>query len=193
MRSAAAPSAAAITPTASISSMGRSLSRIESSRVSRKRRIVAGAVLVVAGAIASAGPPRLTLTNAGLSVEYPWFRGAGALVAAAGAALLASAFRKRWPRVAAGALAALGLAVATHLLAYRLEADAAGISSQGIGARRTVAWPAVSRVEGGPGAIVVVGADQTRIEIDTTDFRPEQRASLERTIARRIKDSSAAR
>jgi hypothetical protein len=49
----------------------------------------------------------------------------------------------------------------------------------------------VSRVEGGPSAITVVGADETRIEIDTTDFRPDQRASLERTIARRIKDSSA--
>ena len=161
--------------------------------MSPRRRIVASVALIVAGAIASMGPPRLTLTNAGLSVEYPWYRGAGALVAAVGAALLVSALQRRWPRIAAGALAALGLAVGAHLLAYRLEADATGISSRGLSARRTVAWPAVARVEGGPGSMVVVGADETRIEIDTTDFRPEQRASLERTIARRIKDSSTAR
>jgi hypothetical protein len=157
-----------------------------------RRRLVAAVALIVLGAVASMGPPRLTLTNAGLSVEYPWFRGAGALAAALGAALLALAVRRRWPRVAAGALAVLGLAVGAHLLAYRLEADAAGLSSRGLGGRRVVAWPSVSRVEGGPGAIVVVGADQTRIEVDTTDFRPEQRASLERTIARHLRDSSAA-
>ena len=150
-------------------------------------------ILIGAGAIVSMGSPRLTLTNAGLSVEYPWYRGAGALAAALGAALLALAVRRRWPRVAAGVLAAVGLAVGAHLFAYRLEADAAGLSSRGLGGRRVVAWPAVSRVEGGPGAIVVVGADETRIEVDTTDFRPEQRASLERTIARRIRDSTPPR
>ena len=137
------------------------------------------------------GPPRLTLTNAGLSVEYPWFRGAGALAAALGAALLALTMRRVWPRVAAGAMAALAVAVGAHLLAYRLEADAAGLSARGLGGRRVVAWPAVSRVEGGPGAIVVVGADETRIEVDTTDFRAEQRASLERTIARRIREGAS--
>lgn len=147
---------------------------------------MASVILVVAGAIVSTGPPRLTLTNAGLSVEYPWFRGIGALIAAAGAGLLAVALRRRWPRIAAAALAALGLAVGAHLLAYRLEADADGLSSRGLTGRRAVTWPGVSRVEGGPGTIAVVGTDETRIEIDTTDFRPEQRASLERTIARRI-------
>jgi len=161
--------------------------------VSARRQIIASVIFVVAGAFVSMGPPRLTLTNAGLSVEYPWFRGAGALVAAFGAALLALAVRRRWPRVAAGALAALGLAVGVHLLAYRLEADAAGLSARGLSGSRAVAWPAVSRVEGGPGAIVVVGTDETRIEVDTTDFRPEQRASLERTIARRVRDSSPSR
>jgi len=158
--------------------------------VSGRRLIVASVVLIVAGAIASMGPPRLTLTNAGLSVEYPWFRGVGALVAALGAGLLAVALRRRWPRIAAGLLAALGLAVGAHLLAYRLEADADGLSSRGLSGRRAVTWAGVSRVEGGPGTIVVVGADETRIEVDTTDFRPEQRASLERTIARRIRDGA---
>ena len=156
-----------------------------------RRRKIAAALLIAAGAIISMGAPRLTLTNAGLSVEYPWFRGAGAIVAAVGAALLAVAVRRPWARVAAGALAALGLAVAAHLLAYRLEADAAGFSSRGLGGRRAVAWPAVRRVDAGPGVVVIVGGDEARIEVDTTDFRPDQRASLERTIARRIKDSSS--
>ena len=159
--------------------------------MSPRRRIIASVLLILLGAVASMGAPRLTLTNAGLSVEYPWFRGAGALAAAIGATLLALALRRRWARVGAGLLAALGVAVGVHLLAYRVEADAEGLSSRGLGGRRVVAWPAVSRVEGGAGAIVVVGADETRIEVDTTDFRPEQRASLERTIARRIHDAAA--
>ena len=157
-----------------------------------RRRAIAAAVLIVAGAIVSMGAPRLTLTNAGLSVEYPWFRGAGAIVAALGAALLAATVRRRWARVAAVALAALGLAVGAHLFTYRLEADAAGFTSRGLGGRRAVAWPAVRRVDAGPGVVVIVGGDEASIEVDTTDFRPEQRASLERTIARRIKDVSTA-
>jgi hypothetical protein len=161
--------------------------------VNLSRRIVASVVLIVTGAILSMGQPRFTLTNAGLNVEYPWFRGAGALLAALGAALLALVLRRRWARIAAGALAVLGAVVGAHLLAYRVEADAAGLSSRGVGWRHAVAWSAVSRVEGGPGAIVIVGTDETRIEVDTTDFAPEQRASLERTIARRIKESSIAR
>ena len=154
------------------------------------RRKIAAAVLIAAGAAVSMGAPRLTLTNAGLSVEYPWFRGAGAIVAALGAALLAVVVQRRWARVAAGALAALGVVVGGHLLAYRLEADAAGFSSRGLGGRQAVAWPAIRRVDTGPGVLVLVDGDEARIEVDTTDFRPEQRASLERTIARRIKDSS---
>jgi len=158
--------------------------------MSVRRGIVAGAVLVLAGAVISMGQPRFTLTNAGLSVEYPWFRGAGALLAAVGAALLAYVVRRRGARIAAGGLALVGAVVGAHLLAYRVEADAGGFSSRGVGWRQTVPWSAISRVEGGPGTIVVVAADETRIEVDTTDFGPEQRASLERTIARRIRDNS---
>jgi len=162
-------------------------------RVGARGKIAAAVALVAAGALLSMGPPRLTLTNAGLSVEYPWSRSLGALGATLGASLLAAAVRRTWGRVAAGALAVLALGVGAHLLAYRVEADAAGFSSRGLAGRRTVAWPAVSRVDARPGALVVVGGDDTRIEVDTTDFRPEQRASLERTIARRLRDTSTAR
>ena len=153
--------------------------------------MAAAAILVTAGAIASMGSPRLTLTNAGLIVEYPWFRGLGAIVAAAGAALAFLSVEGRWKRAVALAFAAVAVGVGAHLLAYRLEADADGISFRGLGGRRVIAWPVVSRVEGGPGGIVVAGADDNRIELDTTDFRPDQRASVERTIARRVKDASA--
>jgi hypothetical protein len=158
-----------------------------------RHAILAASALIVAGALISMWQPRFTLTNAGLAVEYPWFRGAGAFLAALGAGLLAFALRRRGARVAAGGLAVFGAVVGAHLLAYRVEADAGGLSSRGVGWRREVAWSAVSRVEGGPGTIVIVGADETRIEVDTTDFGPEQRASLERTIARRIRDSNPAK
>jgi hypothetical protein len=78
------------------------------------------------------GSPRLTLTNAGLIVEYPWFRGLGAIVAAAGA-VLAFLSVGRWKRAVALAFAAVAVGVGAHLLAYRLEADADGISFRGLG------------------------------------------------------------
>lgn len=149
-----------------------------------------GAIVFVAGAYASQGPPRLTLLNAGLSVQHGWKHPAGALVAAAGALLLAAAAPRRWARVVFLALAALSLVVAIHLVAYRVDADENGLASRGLLGRTRIPWGEVAGVDGAAGLVVVTGKDQNKIRVDTTDFRPEQRATLDRTIARRVRESS---
>ena len=147
--------------------------------------------MFVVGAYASQGPPRLTLLNAGLTVQHPWRHPVGALIAAGGATLLAAASPRRWSRLIFHALAALSLVVAIHLLAYRVDADAAGLSSRALLGRTRIPWGDVAGVDGAAGLVVVTGRNQNKIRVDTTDFRPDQRATLDRTIARRVRESSA--
>ena len=152
-----------------------------------------GAIVFVAGAYASLGPPVLTLVNAGLSVHHPWRHPVGAVGGAAAAALLALASPRRWARLIFGALATLSVLVAIHLTAYRVDADQTGLASRGLFGRTRIPWADVAGVDGDASQVVVTGKAQNKIRVDTTDFRPDQRATLDRTIARRVRESSPTR
>lgn len=152
--------------------------------------IVAGAILFVVGAYQSQGPPRLTVLNTGLSVTHGLRHPAGALMAAVGAVLLAKGATRRGPRVFLMALATLSLLVSIHLAAYRVDADHAGMASRTLLRWIRIPWGEVTGVDGDAGLVVVTGKDQNKIRVDTTDFRPDQRATLDRTIARRVRESS---
>jgi hypothetical protein len=144
---------------------------------------------IAAGAWLSMGTPRLTLMNNGLRVVYPWPAAAGAVLAAVGAAALALAVRLLWIRVVAALLAVGSLWVGLHLLRYRVEADGQGIRARGLLGERRLAWPTLTRVETPPGLVVVI-AGEDFLELDVTDYRPEDRATLARAIARRVQESS---
>ena len=152
--------------------------------------LVLGAIVFVAGAYASQGPPRLTLLNTGLVVQHGLRHPIGAAIAAVGAALLAVAATRKWARVLFMALATLSIVVAIHLAAYRVEADQIGIASRSLISRTRIPWAEVTGVDGDGGLVVVTGRDENKIRVDTTDFRPDQRATLDRTIARRVRESS---
>jgi len=109
--------------------------------------LVLGAAIFVAGAYASQGPPRLTLLNAGLSVQHPWRHPAGAVIAAAGATLLAAASPRRWSRLIFHALAGLSVLVAIHLALYRVDADQSGLASHGLLGRTRIAWGEVADMQ----------------------------------------------
>jgi hypothetical protein len=149
-----------------------------------------GAITFVAGAYASQGPPVLTLLNTGLSVHHPWRHPVGALGAAAGAGILAWVSPRRWARAIFVALAGLSVLVAIHLTAYRVDADQTGLASRGLFGGTRIPWLEVAGVDGDAVQVVVTGKDQGKIRVDTTDFRPDQRAVLDRTIARRVGESS---
>ncbi len=158
-----------------------------------RRAAVAGglaAALVAGGALLSYGPPRLVAVNAALRVEYAWPRALGAAAVAAGGLVLLAAGRRRWLRAAAVLLALGGLAAGLHLLLYRVEADDGGLSARALLGTSRLGWTEVERVDTGPGLLLLTGRGRT-VRVDTTDFRPEQRAALERTVARRLKGPEA--
>src|SRR6185295_9247888 len=93
----------------------------------RGAALAAAVAAVLGGVILAFGPLRAVWLNTGLRIDYPWPRGASALVAAGGALGLAVLTRSRVLRLLAGALSlALALGGAALLL-YRLEALAEGL------------------------------------------------------------------
>jgi hypothetical protein len=149
----------------------------------------ASAAVVLAGAWLSVGAPQLTAFNAGLEVAYPWPRGAGAVLAGLGAIGLTLTTRRWWARIPAAALAVVSLWAGIHLLRYRVSTDGDGITARSVWGTRHLAWPALTQVENGPG-LVVLRAGENILRLDVTDFRPEDRATLDRTIARRVREKS---
>ncbi|HKC14017.1 MAG TPA: hypothetical protein VKI41_18480, partial [Vicinamibacteria bacterium] len=83
---------------------------------------------ILAAAWLAFGPARVTWLNSGLRIDYPWPRGAAALLATVGCALLAALLHHRLLRLGAAGLALVGLLFGLHLLAYRLEAGETGIT-----------------------------------------------------------------
>lgn len=155
-----------------------------------RRALMAGlsAAFVLAGAFFSVGPPRITLLNASLLVEYPWRRGAAALLSALALAALAAVLPKPTLRRIGFVLALGPLLVAGHLFLYRLEAGPDGLASRGLLGATTIAWRDVHGVELGATAVLVRGLGSKSIRIDTSDFAPEQRATVERSVARRVRE-----
>jgi PH (Pleckstrin Homology) domain-containing protein len=156
----------------------------------RQMLVVLGVVLVVGGGFLSVGPPQLVLLNTSLVLQYPWIRGTGALVAMLGVLVGAGAIGSLGLRLLCGALAVAPLLVSLHLFRYRLEATDAGLVSRGVLGSTAIGWKEVQNVEKGTDLLLVSGPGDARIRVDTTDFEPEQRASLERTISRRVKETT---
>jgi hypothetical protein len=150
--------------------------------------VPAGAA-VIATAWLSTGPPRITLLNASVVVDYPWSRGVAAIACAAGIALLGALLRRPALRGVGFVLALGSLLVGAHLILYRLEASASAIATRGVLGTTTIGWKAVSGVELAATDVLVHGEGGTTISVDTADFAPEQRAMLERTVARHVRES----
>ena len=158
----------------------------------RRAALAAAIATLLGGLLLAFGPLRAVWLNTGLRVDYPWPRGTSALVAAGGALGLAVLLRPRVLRLLAGALSiALALGGAALLL-YRLDALAEGLVERRLLGTVRLAWSEVTAVQPEPEAVVIAGGAR-RIRIDTTQLSPEQRAGLERTIARRVREASEAK
>jgi Bacterial PH domain len=155
----------------------------------RKVLAVLGTALVLGGAWFSVGAPRLVLVNAGVHIEYPPRLGWAAMGAVMGLALVAFAVSRLAVRLVI-AVAALGtLFVALHLLLYRLEATESGLVSRGVLGTTAIAWRDIVGLDRGGDLLLLNGRNGGQIRVDTTDFSPTQRATLQRTIARRVQES----
>jgi hypothetical protein len=150
-------------------------------------------ILLLAAAAAFAGawlvraPMRITLVNATLRIDDPWTRAGGLGFAALSAALLALAFSSRrghrllFAACAAG-LAVLGAEAGTQWLEARPDALAAGRYFT----RTTLPWGEIARVEARQDGVTVWAASGGAIDFDARRLTGEQRAVLDRTLARRV-------
>jgi Bacterial PH domain len=158
--------------------------------MTRSRWVVGGAgvLLLICGVLRSIGAPKITLLNAALRIDRPPLQGMAWLAAAAGAALLAAAATRSWLRLAALLIAGAALLFACQSFRYRIEADAAALSARGLASTTRIPWSQVQHVEQGAQGLVVWGPGEAQIRLETGSFTPEQRAMLERTVARRLKE-----
>jgi hypothetical protein len=158
-------------------------------RTRRTLLLLPGAVLL-AGLSVAFGAPRITLLNAALRIDHPWTAGAGALAGALGFWLWVLALRPRALRLALGVAGAAAAALGAGLLTYRLEVDDFGLASRSWLGHTVIPWAQVSRVESGPARVVVWGVGDEQVRIDTAGFEGSQRATLDRAIARQVREAA---
>lgn len=156
----------------------------------RRTRVILVVLAVVAAGLGAWGtfvPPRVTLSNTALSIDHPWPVPGGWAAIAAAPLFLTLAVRSRLGRVALGLAAAVLLVQAWHVAVYRLEAGAAVLEEKQALARLSIPWNQVTQVDSRAQEIAVWGPS-SQILIDTTRFSPEQRATIDRTIARHLRE-----
>ena len=161
-----------------------------STPLDRRTRIVLITLAIVAAAAGAAGtfvPPRVTLSNTALSIDHPWPVPAGWAAIAVAPLLLAVAVRSRLGRTALGLAALVLLVQAWHAAVYRLQAGATVLEEKQALARLSIPWNQVTQVDSRPQEIAVWGPT-SQILIDTARFSPEQRATIDRTIARHLRE-----
>jgi len=136
--------------------------------------------------------PRLTLLNAALRIDYGWVVGPAALAAALLLAAAAALVPRPWARavLVVGAVAVAG--VGSARLRYRLDIEPDGLNSRELTGTTLVPWGEVTHVDRGTEALVVWGRGDAQIRVDTASFEGDQRAALERALARRIIESTKA-
>lgn len=155
----------------------------------RRAGLAAAIAVMLAGFWFALGPPRAVWLNTGLRIDYPWSRGVSAIAAALGAAGLAVLATPRALRFLATAGAGVAVVAGATLLLYRLEALSEGLVERRLLGTTRLAWPEIASVSPQADALIVTGRSQ-EIRIDTGPLPPDLRASLERTIARRVREAS---
>jgi amino acid transporter len=159
---------------------------------------VRGVTVVVAGIAVAAGAfgalratPRLTLSNAGLRIDHPMAVPLYALLAAAGALALFVTLpgRGRGPRGVA-ALAAFGfLGLAAARAVFQVEVGRERLKVQGLAGSQGVPWAEITRVDTNAVELKLESRGRPSLRLATGALSPEQRASLERAIARHVSEA----
>ncbi len=135
-------------------------------------------------------PPRLTLLNAALRVDYSWAVCAAAVAAALLLGAAAVAAPARWARRVGWVAALLAAALGASRIRYRIETRADVVYARALTGSTAVPWAEVTRVDRGPEMLVVWGRGDAQVRLDTSGFAGDQRAALERALARHIVEST---
>ena len=157
----------------------------------RKVALAAAAVAAVGGfALLLATAPRLTVLNEGFRLEYGWAPLLGAAVAAIGAIALAAVARTLPARGMAAFLAVIAVVLGVRRGTWQVGADRTALSARTLTETSRIAWPEVRQVHSDTEALQVTGFGDTAIRIGIGGLRPHDRATLERTISRRVQESA---
>jgi len=149
----------------------------------------AALLLAATAAAVALGPPRLTWENEGLRVQHPLHQAVAALLGAAALAAAAPPLRPR-ALAALGLVGALGLAgLAVQRFAWKVEAVEAGLHERTLAGWTRIAWRDVETVDSRANAVVLRARGGPAIALATRGLVGEDRARLERTIARRLRES----
>jgi hypothetical protein len=152
---------------------------------------LAAVAVLAAAAWLSRAPMRITLVNTTLRIDDPWTRAAALALAALGVAALAAALpARRSMRFLLGAGAVLTMAVAGATASTWFEARPGVLTARRWFRLTTIPWNEVSRVDSWRDAVVVWSASGARVVIDARRLDAQQRAVLERTIARHVREGS---
>lgn len=154
---------------------------------------VLAAALAVAAAVLVRAPMRITLVNATLRIDDPWMRPAGLALAGVAALAAGLAFTRRGPRAGLATAAAVLLVLAAGAATAWLEARPDALAAGRYFTRTTVPWAEVSRVEARQDGITVWAASGSAIDFDARRLTGAQRAVLDRTLARRVKEGPGQR
>jgi hypothetical protein len=161
--------------------------------VTRRTAAIACAVCAVGGfGILLLAAPRLTVLNEGFRLEYGWTALLGAALAAVGAIALAAVVRALPARGMAAFLAVIAVVLGVRRGAWQVGADRSALSARTLTETSRIAWPEVRQVHSDTEALQVTGFGDAAIRIGISGLRPHDRATLERTISRRVQESAPA-
>jgi hypothetical protein len=157
----------------------------------RRGPLLALAILLCIPALTYSAAPVLTLVNDGLVVSPR----ADAWLSALGPALcwlaLACLRRSRAQTAAGLALAVVFAGLSLDRGLDRVRLDGSGISQRGLFGTAALAWSEVTRVDTGTARLIAWAGDERQVSIPIERWTPEQRATLERAIARRVREATA--
>jgi hypothetical protein len=157
----------------------------------RRLAVVAAAAAALAGfLLVFLTAPRLTVLNEGFRLEYGWVAITGAALAAIGAIALAALLPAVPARGMCAFLAVIAVVLGVQRGAWQIGADRAALSARTLTDTSRIAWPEVRQVHSDPDALQVTGFGDATIRIGISGLRPHDRATLERTISRRVQESA---
>jgi hypothetical protein len=165
---------------------------LTAARVRAITLFLATLLTVAALGLALRTAPRLVLSNAGLLVHTAPAVYVSALLAAllwAGSALAL----REWRRGAAAIVAVGMLWLGLSQWVWRLEAGPEGLSERRLHGTRAIAWWDVTRVDAAQGALLFTVHAGGSLRIATDTFTDDQRAALERTVSRLVRNAQGAR
>lgn len=164
--------------------------------MSSRLRLLAAACAAGLAAAALAlmrAPMRITLVNATLRIDDPWTRPAALALAGAAALAVAAALPpRRSHRLLLGGCAALLFAAAASAGTAWLEARPDALAARRLFVTRTIPWGEVSRVDARHDGVTVWDASGAAVDFDARRLSPDQRAVLDRTLARRVREGPPA-